>query len=255
MRTFLVTGGLGFIGRALTEELASAGHRVRVLDAVIEQVHGGAEPPELVRRGAVELVRGDIRDPEAVGRAVAGVDGVFHLAAEVGVGQSMYEIARYVGVNDLGTAVLLQALIDRPVQRIVVASSMSVYGEGRYLLPDGSRAEGGAAQSGAGAARALGSGRPGRRAARPGSDRRGEAGRSRLDLRADQVRAGARGADLRRGLRGRGGGAPALQRLRAGAGARQPLHRGAGELRRRGSRTGGRRRSSRTASSGATSCT
>lgn len=132
--TFVVTGGAGFIGRHLCRELLACGHRVRVLDALIPQVHGsdgaaaaGALPP------GVALAEGDIRDRAAVRSVLDGADGVFHLAAEVGVGQSMYEIERYVGVNDLGTAVLLQALTERPVRRIVVASSMSVYGEGRYL--------------------------------------------------------------------------------------------------------------------------
>jgi dTDP-L-rhamnose 4-epimerase len=76
-----------------------------------------------------------VRDAETVARVLPGCDGVFHLAAEVGVGQSMYEIVRYVGVNDLGTAVLLEQLSRRPVQRLVVASSMSVYGEGAYQTP------------------------------------------------------------------------------------------------------------------------
>jgi dTDP-L-rhamnose 4-epimerase len=98
------------------------------LDNLIEQVHGRRPqaPPQ------TEILRADIRDEAAVRRAVKGQDAVIHLAAEVGVGQSMYEIARYVGTNDLGTAVLLQALIDSSVERIVVASSMSVYGEGAY---------------------------------------------------------------------------------------------------------------------------
>lgn len=136
MKKVLITGGCGFIGRALTDELLAHGYDVRILDALIEQVHGESRPT--VPDG-VELIRGDIRDPDAVTAALAGVEGVFHLAAEVGVGQSMYEIARYVGVNDLGTAVLLEAMIDRPPSRIVVASSMSVYGEGLYETPDGTR--------------------------------------------------------------------------------------------------------------------
>ena len=127
--TYLITGGAGFIGRYLCEELLAGGCRVRVLDALIEQVHGGL-PPKLPQ--GVELLHGDVRDAALLDRALVGVDGVFHLAAEVGVGQSMYEIARYVGANDLGTAVLLEALIARPVRRLVVASSMSVYGEGMY---------------------------------------------------------------------------------------------------------------------------
>ncbi|WP_102961272.1 NAD-dependent epimerase/dehydratase family protein [Mangrovicella endophytica] len=135
MSRYLVTGGAGFIGRQVCRELAEAGHEVKVLDALIEQVHGpGAGSVEV--EGA-EVLRGDVRDAESVRRAIAGVDGVFHLAAEVGVGQSMYEIERYVSGNDVGTAVLLQELIEQPVERIVVASSMSVYGEGRYKTEDG----------------------------------------------------------------------------------------------------------------------
>ena len=134
MARILITGGQGFIGRHVTEELAGHGHDVLVFDAMIEQVHGSA-PPE-VPEGA-RLVQGDIRDGALLRSLLPGMDGVIHLAAEVGVGQSMYEIARYVGANDLGTAVLLEALIDHPVKRVVVASSMSVYGEGRYARPDG----------------------------------------------------------------------------------------------------------------------
>ena len=121
----------------MAEELLGHGYRVRVLDAFIEQVHGGAaHVPE-----GVELVRADVRDKAAVRTALAGIDSVVHLAAEVGVGQSMYEIARYVSGNDLGTAVLLEAMIDMPVKRIVVASSMSVYGEGLYVSQAGVRFE------------------------------------------------------------------------------------------------------------------
>ncbi len=130
----LVTGGAGFIGRRLCAELLAEGYAVRALDDLVEQVHG--DVPEAPPEG-VEFIRGDVRDPEAVKRALEGVDQVFHLAAEVGVGQSMYEIARYVGGNDLGTAVLLEAIIDRPVKRLVVASSMSVYGEGMYRTHGG----------------------------------------------------------------------------------------------------------------------
>jgi dTDP-L-rhamnose 4-epimerase len=133
-KCLLLTGGAGFIGRHLCYELLTYGHRVRILDNLSEQVHGKVP---LSLPSDVELVRGDIRDPEAMLAALNGVDAVVHLAAEVGVGQSMYEIARYVGVNDLGTAVLLEQLIRNPVERLVVASSMSVYGEGRYTTEDG----------------------------------------------------------------------------------------------------------------------
>lgn len=134
MKQILITGGCGFIGRYVTEELLEQGYKVRVLDSLIDQVHG--EAAAAVPEG-VELVRADVRDKAAVSEALQGIDGVVHLAAEVGVGQSMYEIARYVGGNDLGTAVLLEAMIDLPIKRIVVASSMSVYGEGLYRSEDG----------------------------------------------------------------------------------------------------------------------
>lgn len=134
MESVLVTGGAGFIGRHVTRELAAAGCRVRILDCLLDQVHGGAVPEV---PGADEVIRADIRDADAVARTLRGVDAVIHLAAEVGVGQSMYEIARYVGANDLGTAVLLEGMARHPVARIVVASSMSVYGEGLYETPQG----------------------------------------------------------------------------------------------------------------------
>ena len=133
----LITGGAGFIGSHLADELLAHGYEVRAFDNLAEQVHGpDAARPEYLDRD-VELVLGDIRDPDAVRRAVAGVDAVYHFAAIVGVGQSMYEIARYTDVNNLGTAVLLEALASRPVERLIVASSMSIYGEGLYLTPDG----------------------------------------------------------------------------------------------------------------------
>jgi dTDP-L-rhamnose 4-epimerase len=128
----LITGGAGFIGSHLADELLAHGYRVRVLDSLVEQVHGPerARPSYLDRE--VELVVGDVRDRDVVRRALAGVEAVYHFAARVGVGQSMYEIAEYTSVNNLGTAVLLEQLIARPVARLVVASSMSVYGEGLY---------------------------------------------------------------------------------------------------------------------------
>lgn len=130
-QTVLITGGAGFIGRFVAEQLLERGDHVRVLDSLIEQVHGGSETPAALG-SAVEFVRGDVRDAAAVASALKGVDKVVHLAAEVGVGQSMYAIDRYVSVNDLGTATLFQGLTDHPVQRVVVASSMSIYGEGLY---------------------------------------------------------------------------------------------------------------------------
>ena len=134
--TILITGGAGFIGRHVARALLARGDRVRVLDSLIEQVHPTGLPPAELARDA-EIVAADVRDAAAVRRALAGVDKVVHLAAEVGVGQSMYAVDRYTSVNDFGTAVLFQELIDRPVRRIVTASSMSIYGEGLYRDVDG----------------------------------------------------------------------------------------------------------------------
>lgn len=131
----LVTGGGGFIGRHLCKALLAHGCRVRVLDAFIDQVHAGAVRDPVFDNA--EVITADIRDAEAVRDVLRGIDSVVHLAAEVGVGQSMYEIGRYVSVNDHGTAVLLNALLEHPVRRLVVASSMSIYGEGLYRGPDG----------------------------------------------------------------------------------------------------------------------
>ncbi|MBW3653736.1 MAG: NAD-dependent epimerase/dehydratase family protein [Actinobacteria bacterium] len=137
MRT-LVTGGAGFIGTHLVGELLERGDEVVVLDSLEEQVHGGQQPA-LPRD--VEFIHGDCGDPEACDRALAGADRVAHLAAIVGVGQSMYEIARYTRGNTMATAVLLERLIamrELP-QRLVVASSMSIYGEGEYSCPEHGR--------------------------------------------------------------------------------------------------------------------
>ena len=134
--TVLVTGGAGFIGRAVSAELLRRGHKVRVLDSLIEQVHGEVNGADALDPEA-ELVRGDVRDGEAVARALKGVDSVIHLAAEVGVGQSMYEVERYTSTNDVGTAVLFEKLIADRKRRVVTASSMSIYGEGLYRDADG----------------------------------------------------------------------------------------------------------------------
>jgi dTDP-L-rhamnose 4-epimerase len=134
----LITGGAGFIGSHLADELIGKGYQVRALDCLCPQVHGPDRVrPEYLDR-EVELIRGDVRDLEVVRKVLKGVEAVFHFAARVGVGQSMYEVSEYTGVNNGGTAVLLQALMERPVERLVVASSMSLYGEGLYRAPDGS---------------------------------------------------------------------------------------------------------------------
>jgi dTDP-L-rhamnose 4-epimerase len=138
MGTILITGGAGFIGSHVADELLRVGYRVRALDDLDPQVHGASashgaasrRPPYLDPE--VELLVGDIRDPDVVKTALQGVGAVIHLAARVGVGQSMYRIASYCDVNTRGTAVLLEQLLERPVERLLVASSMSIYGEGLY---------------------------------------------------------------------------------------------------------------------------
>jgi len=138
----LITGGAGFVGSHLADDLLQSGYEVRALDNLAPQVHGtsGRRPTYLARD--VEFIRGDVRDPEAMSRALESIDAVFHFAAVVGVGQSMYEIANYTSTNGQGTAVLLEALAQRPVERLVVASSMSIYGEGLYRTGSGSLVEG-----------------------------------------------------------------------------------------------------------------
>lgn len=138
----LVTGGAGFIGSHLTDHLLAEGHSVRILDNLDPQVHGPDAERPLYLDPDAELVVGDVRDIAAVKAALEGIDAVFHFASAVGVGQSMYDIARYTSVNNLGTAVLLEALTEHRVQKLVVASSMSLYGEGLYAGPDGQTAAG-----------------------------------------------------------------------------------------------------------------
>lgn len=128
----LVTGGAGFIGSHVANLLIESGARVRVIDALDTQVHGQEPGFPSHLYADVERIEGDVRDYDALRSALEGATHVCHLGAAVGVGQSMYQIEHYVDVNNRGTAVLLEALIDHPVQRLVVASSMSVYGEGLY---------------------------------------------------------------------------------------------------------------------------
>ena len=137
MFNILVTGGAGFIGSHLVDALIARGHRVRILDAVAPQVHVTGEPQYL--NPEAEFIRGDVCDTGLLEKALEGVDVIYHEAAEVGVGQSMYEIQRYVRANDLGTAALLEAVVKRrpQIRKLIVASSMSIYGEGAYRNPDG----------------------------------------------------------------------------------------------------------------------
>jgi dTDP-L-rhamnose 4-epimerase len=134
----VLTGGAGFIGSHIADLLLSRGHRVRLLDNLSPQVHPDRRRPDYLTQDA-ELVVGDVRDPDAIARALKGADAVIHLASSVGVGQSMYEITSYTQVNELGTAVLLEALARNPVERLVCASSMSIYGEGLAQRKDGAR--------------------------------------------------------------------------------------------------------------------
>lgn len=128
----LVTGGAGFIGAHVSKELLKHGHRVRALDNLVPQVHGPDRQRPSYLDSQVELIVGDIRDPDTVAGALKNIHAVVNLVALVGVGQSMYQIAEYTSVNNVGTATLLQALSTHPVECLVVASSMSIYGEGLY---------------------------------------------------------------------------------------------------------------------------
>jgi dTDP-L-rhamnose 4-epimerase len=132
----LITGGAGFIGSHLADQLLREGHAVRALDDLEPQVHADGERPAYLD-AEVELVSADIRDRDAVRRALVGVDAVIHLAAAVGVGQSMYEIERYTSINAIGAAVLLEEVVELrdAIRKLLVASSMSIYGEGQYRNP------------------------------------------------------------------------------------------------------------------------
>src|SRR3954454_15346823 len=126
----LVTGGAGFVGSHTADALLQRGHRVRIFDNLSPQVHLGEQPAYLSPE--VEFVKGDVRDSANLSTALRGIDVVYHFAAAVGVGQSMYEISDYIAVNVQGTANLLQAILENrtQLQKLIVASSMSIYGEG-----------------------------------------------------------------------------------------------------------------------------
>ncbi|MFE0462829.1 NAD-dependent epimerase/dehydratase family protein [Kitasatospora sp. NPDC058965] len=130
----LVTGGAGFIGSGVVRALVAAGHEVRALDALLPAVHPSGAAPELP--AGVDFRRGDVRDAPTVERALAGVDAVCHQAAMVGLGLDLDDAPEYVGCNDLGTAVLLSAAARAGVRSLVLASSMVVYGEGRYVCAE-----------------------------------------------------------------------------------------------------------------------
>ncbi len=137
MKKILVTGGAGFIGSHLCDELIKHQYEVTVLDNLSEQVHGPqCSRPDYLNE-QVELVTGDVRDADLVKHLVAQCDAIFHFAALVGVGQSMYAIREYTEVNNVGTANVLEAVVAHPVEKLVVASSMSIYGEGLYSTDSG----------------------------------------------------------------------------------------------------------------------
>jgi dTDP-L-rhamnose 4-epimerase len=142
-KTILITGGAGFIASHCAALLLQHNYRVKALDNLDAQIHGSDHRPPGYLDRRVDLTVGDVRSPRTVRRALADVDAVLHLAARVGVGQSMYEVADYTDVNGRGTAVLLEAMVERakrrPFDRLVVASSMSIYGEGRYRGAGGDR--------------------------------------------------------------------------------------------------------------------
>lgn len=131
MKKILVTGGAGFIGSHLVDALVERGHKVCIFDNLDQQVHEGRVPSYLNKEA--EFIQGDVREPSALKKALKGVEIIFHQAAAVGVGQSMYEIYNYMDANTLGTALLLELLVkEKNVEKLIVASSMSIYGEGTY---------------------------------------------------------------------------------------------------------------------------
>jgi dTDP-L-rhamnose 4-epimerase len=142
-KTILITGGAGFIGAHVANELLEHGYHVRALDSLVPQVHGADRARPSYLDSEVELIVGDIRNSELLSRTLREVESVIHLVALVGVGQSMYQIEEYTSVNNGGTAALMQALSKNPVESLVVASSMSVYGEGLYQNVEGLLRSGG----------------------------------------------------------------------------------------------------------------
>lgn len=133
-KKILVTGGAGFIGSHIVDELIRLGHQVRVFDSLTEQVHGlNAKKPDYLNPAA-EFIQGDVRDRSAVLKAIDDIEIIFHKAAAVGVGQSMYQIRHYMDMNTIGGATILDVLANEnnKIEKLIVASSMSIYGEGKY---------------------------------------------------------------------------------------------------------------------------
>jgi dTDP-L-rhamnose 4-epimerase len=135
MKKILVTGGAGFIGSHLVDELIKKGHEVKIFDNLEPQVHKTI--PNYINKNA-EFIKGDVREKKSLYKALQDIDVIFHDAAMVGVGQSMYQVEKYVDVNTFGTAKLLDSLVnsEHSIKKLIVASSMSIYGEGAYKCQD-----------------------------------------------------------------------------------------------------------------------
>ena len=135
----LITGGAGFIGRHLALRLSKEGHQIKIFDNFNPQIHEQEAVP-LEIKNCAEIIKADVRDSEALKKALIGVNQVVHYAAETGTGQSMYDIENYFSVNVQGTATLIDLLQNDPcgknISSVIVASSRSIYGEGLYRCKD-----------------------------------------------------------------------------------------------------------------------
>lgn len=138
IENILVTGGAGFIGSYIVDLLIEEGYNVIIFDNLEEQVHGSRQTPPEYLNPSAKFQKRDLRVQEDLNEMIDDVDAIFHQAAAVGVGQSMYQITKYVHSNTLGTANLLDMLVNKEhnVKKLIVASSMSIYGEGRYTCED-----------------------------------------------------------------------------------------------------------------------
>jgi len=133
VKKILVTGGAGFIGSFLVDALVKSGHRVTIYDNLEPQVHPKGIPPYLNKEA--QFIKGDVRDYDNFKKVIVSNEIIYYLAAAVGVAQSQYEIKRYVDVNIGGTSNLLDVLVNNKssIEKIIVATSMTSYGEGKYL--------------------------------------------------------------------------------------------------------------------------
>ncbi len=141
-KSILITGGAGFIGSHLTDHLIRQGYKVRIMDNLHSQIHPTGKPPEYFNKKA-QFINGDVTHKDDWRKALVGIDAVVHFAAAVGVGQSMYQIERYVRDNSLGTALFLDILANEKhtIKKMLVAASMSSFGEGMYICPQCKKAQ------------------------------------------------------------------------------------------------------------------